>query len=279
MSLIENKWQPFISTSEITWPDTLPFRVEGMYPDGSRDAWIIRNPDLLTRFDIQKLVSIRIYDVQDAELQLVRNLVADRIPSRMEVNNTKYSPQAIRKGSLDDHYVVSIVRSILQNYGILKTPAPAAAYPAQKVDVNLPRWIQDRLSDRHQQDVVDWLSDLNNDDYPIGDFLERRLGNDLLAVRKYPDGGRRVIVASGHSLAYTEAQKIYWSINVAGTLMEHGRDPKIMVGELVGKTRRMVKHRAVYHSGKNVITIGCQSIPFRALQELADREGWPKNDW
>lgn len=269
--VIENKWQPFNDIVLVTWPDNVPFKVEGMFPDGSRTVTEVTSFNYLDTLGDLGFVSIRIFDVLDEKTQLVRNLIADHMPRTTQSMSTSYSPSRIRQGSLDRRYVTDLVRGIVEAYGLV-------GMKPEKVDVNLPTFVTKRLPPKYHRLVKDWLGDFHGDEssYNIGnDFVERKLDNGLLAVRSYGVSGRRVILPMGHSIAYTYARQAYNQISEGGKLEYlHNSRHQVGVGEMIGRRLHVRSFGFSYNPRTAMITIGCQKVPYSALRELAKREGW-----
>ena len=272
-SPIVDKWQPFISVADTVWPDNAPFKVEVMKSDGERHTMDFKHFDTLDDLDdCDDYIAIRIFDVVDEETRMVRQLIADHMPGEAYRFQSKYAPQQVRGGSLDEHYTTEVVRGILQTYGL--TP--------KKVDVNpfIPEVVKSVLPPKYWKRVFTWMYDLNSNelrDYQVGnDYVEEKLANRVLAVRPHGRTGKRVIIPCGHSIAYSYAREAYWQIMESGTLSYvHKSKSTVPAGELSGRSLYMRTCRYDYDSCTKTISVGCQKIPFQALAELAKREGWP----
>lgn len=143
---------------------------------------------------------------------------------------------------------------------------PAPAPKAEWID----GWIDRNCSNFYpvsKEAIRNWFT--NPEKYPD---CNGALGDNKLLTVKPSGGGRVVVCPMGHTIAYTTAKMIWLSIK------GHTSDYMInrpSVGEYHGKREGITytSHRLTFNKDKS-ITIGCQTIPYTAMADLAEREGW-----
>jgi len=268
--LITDKFQPFTGVASIVWPDHVPFRATCITTKGHRLTDKITNFNQLDEYEDEELVAIKIFDIIDSEKITVRNLLAEYAP---QASVKGLSEKQILAGALDSHPIYKVVEALHRDFDLVKAVEPRPCV--------LPNRLARRLTASEQKQANDWYYNQDGGDksYELGKLsLERKLGNNLLAIRTYGFSGRRVVIPTGHSIAYTTAKRVYQEVTTYNSL--HNMNRRVTAGENMGKRVTTRKFTIHFHKLNKTIEIGCQFIPFRALKELAEREGWnQKPDW
>jgi hypothetical protein len=143
----------------------------------------------------------------------------------------------------------------------------------EKVDVNLTteqKWLNTKLdkmgyhSKKTRQAIYDWYFDPAN--HPSAPMEN----NSLLTVKPV-SGGRVIVLPSGHTISYTMAQKIWWSMNGA----DFGSFRDTTVGEFNARYNR-IRHTSTHRVDVNKyrVKVGCQTVDRGVIAEFAQRQGW-----
>lgn len=252
------QYDKFVPIKDVVWPNKVPFEYEAFHSNGIiRKGYVTDFNELDDVHPDAVAIKIPKPKVPQHILERAREIAIKEYGANLSLQELP----SFQSGRMDHDVAVRAAIAGLMN----SSRAPA------RVD-GLPQWVIDQtgLLPKHAREIRSWQKNVSSDNYTLGDFLERKVGNRVLGVRNYFQTGQRVILPSGHSLSMTKAKNIYAQIKTNGYL----EDYSIEVGELTGKRRDMRNHRITYDKMTEIITVGCQKIPFQALADLAVRLEW-----
>lgn len=219
-----------------------PYRVTGMTPEGTTEEF-----DVTTGKDLSemrgKFVAFKVHEPS------FRRTVIDGLKKHT---------------GLQTSMATSVVNYLMAE-GYLVEPESAEPWIVRKVaELDLSKFVADQ--------VIDWYN--NPDKYPT---VGADIGNRILTVKEVA-GGRVVVSPNGHTLAYSMAKRIYDSIQ--GREVHTPPPHRVSAGEYTGRGRYRYaeihhgKYRLEIDKRHEVVAVGCQSVPFSALFDLAKNEGW-----
>lgn len=246
--MIYDRFQPLIPG--IALPEG-EFKADIMYSDGTMlsDQSIPRGAffDDWNNANRNPIVAIRVHKPDYAE-QLVNQLIKDK---RWSADSRVRS---IAKNTIQ--WLISTGRLTVNLEGTPEGKKPS-------------NWLEDKMDELgityagNRKAVRNWYYDPAM--YPEVHFDI----NNAILTKKPSGSGHAVVTPTGHTIAYTTAQKIWWAMNGRTDLLPY----KPTVGEYVGrKIRYTSSHRVTINTMG--IHVGCQTVPTKALADFAKQEGW-----
>ena len=233
-------YDKFQRMDALSLPDRYPYTITMLTESGDlKTQTISKHGDL----DLRKAASVKVHKPERT------HAIATEVVEHFGV----YNPEKLK--------TVHRIVEFLDERGYLKVDGqPQKEWLDQKMDELGIKYTNVRKGIRN------WFYDPDN--YPEVNY---DLDNKILTVKPVP-GGRVVVAPSGHTIAYSAAKEIYWAM--IGSGMPYSDYP--VVGEYVGgQIRHNRNHRL--DVTKTGVGIGCQRVPRKAIEELAEREGWSKN--